>query len=304
MLEYAITVCIQILIMALIVAVGFVLAKKGVLTDAGSAEISKILMKIVLPCVVIKSFAIPYDAKAAIDLAQGFLLAVFIYGVPILFGLLFYKKDINRRLCIFVSNNGFFAIPIITALMGSYGVFIGSVHIVVGICCLWSYGLVICGGKSKSMVKTILENPGVIALAIGLALFFLPIKLPTFLTDTLTHITNLNTPLAMLVLGEYIANSPIKQCVTDKKLWLFAACKLIIIPLVLTGIFYIIPVDGFVKLSLLIGSCAPTGMVAAMMMQYCGREYQSTTKIVAFTTVLSAVTIPVVITLAKTLLLG
>lgn len=303
MLEYAVSVCIQILIMAIIVAIGFLLAKKGVLTDTGSSEISKILMKIVLPCVVIKSFAIPFEKQAALDLAQGFLLAVFIYGVPILFGLIFYKNDINRRLCIFVSNNGFFAIPIITALLGSYGVFIGSVHIVVGICCLWSYGLVICGGKTKSMLKTILENPGVIALAVGLALFVLPIELPGFVTDTLTHITNLNTPLAMLVLGAYIANSPIKECVTDKKLWLFALCKLIIIPFALIGIFRILPVNGFVKLSLLIGSCAPTGMVAAMMMQYCGQKYQTATKIVAFTTVLSAFTIPVVITAAKALLL-
>ena len=91
---------------------------------------------------------------------------------------------------------------IIQSLLGPEYVFYVTMTMAVGTFVLWTYGIYLMSGDmSQISFKKIVTNPAVIALAIGLVLFFAPIHLPAMVNQVLTGMANLNTGLAMLVLG-------------------------------------------------------------------------------------------------------
>ncbi|MEG1103656.1 MAG: AEC family transporter [Oscillospiraceae bacterium] len=303
MLDYSLTVLNQIFIMFLLMMIGFALAKFGVINDSGSSQISSLLMKTIMPAMIVSAFSREYDSALAMQLLQAFVLVIIVYAVPIIFARIFYKNDPDKAMCIVMSNNGFMAIPLIQALLGSVGVFIGSVHIVGANILTWTYGISLYGGKAKGKAwKMLVLNPGTIALACGLVLFLTPLYLPAPILTTVNYLAAANTPVAMILLGTYLANIKLLPCLKDKGLMILSFVKLILIPLILIGIFALIPFGSMVRCAMLIGSTAPTGMIVSMIAQYCGRDYSWNTSAVTFTTLLSIITMPLILTLMQAVL--
>ncbi len=52
-------------------------------------------------------------------------------------------------MCLIFSNNGFMALPLLEALLGSTGVFLGSAGIVTGTVIAWTYGARMLSGESR-----------------------------------------------------------------------------------------------------------------------------------------------------------
>ena len=52
-----------------------------------------------------------------------------------------HKNYPDKRMCVVFTNCGFMALPLLDALYGSYGIFLGSSFIVVNNLLLWSYGV-------------------------------------------------------------------------------------------------------------------------------------------------------------------
>ena len=78
--------------------------------------------------------------------------------------------------------------------------------------------------------KKLLFNPGTISVAIGLPLYLLEVKLPVVLADPISFIAGLNTPMAMIMFGTYLANTDLKTMFREKKIYLAAALKLLVLP--------------------------------------------------------------------------
>lgn len=300
MIEYALTILYQILIMSLLMAVGFVLSKCGIITKSGTEQISTLLMKIIMPCMIINAFARPFELELCIQFLQGFVLSLLAFGTPMLVARLFYKKNAEKSLSLILSNNGFMAVPLLQALLGPVGVFLGSIHIVMGNIVTWTYGVSLHGEKGKSStLKMLLLNPGTIALILGFGLFLAPVTLPQPITEVVGYIGATNTPLAMMLLGAYLTKLDFKKCFTDKSLILLTAAKLILVPLILIGLYCIMPFASLVCMAMFIGSATPTGMAAPMIAQYCKKDFSFSTSAVTFTTLISIFTMPVTITLLQ-----
>lgn len=300
MIVYALTILYQILIMSILMAVGFVLTKCGVITKTGTEQISTLLMKIIMPCMIVNAFARPFEQELFIQFVQAFALSLVAFGTPMLVARLFYKKDAEKSLSLVLSNNGFMAVPLLQALLGPIGVFLGSIHIVMGNVVTWSYGVSLHGEKGKSStLKMLLFNPGTIALVLGFALFTLPITLPQPITEVIGYISATNTPLAMMLLGAYLTSLNFKKCFTNKSLILLTLVKLILVPLLLIGFYSVLPFAPIVCIAMFIGSATPTGMAAPMIAQYCKKDFTFSTSAVTFTTLISIITMPVMITLLQ-----
>lgn len=297
MFESVQTIVTQIFIMFLLMFVGHLLYRRRIIDDQGSKQISSLLLNIVTPAVLISSYQRPFDMGEARQLLTAFLFAIATYLVPLALSRLLYgrsKKLYARdaQMCIIFSNNGFMAIPLLQALLGSTGVFLGSASIVTGTVIAWTYGARMLSGDEKINVKKILLNPGTLALLGGLLLFISPWKLPSPLFQAVNYLGSLNTPLAMLVLGVYLSQAKVLSCLKDKTVYLLAFLKLILVPLLCTALLWLLHADATVAMALLIGIAAPTGVIAAMMAQMFGTDHLFSTRIVAVTTLLSAVTLP------------
>lgn len=199
MFESVQTIVTQIFIMFLLMFVGHLLYRRRVIDDQGSKQISSLLLNIVTPAVLISAYQRPFDRGEAKLLLTAFLFAIATYLIPLALSRLLYgrsKKLYARdaQMCIIFSNNGFMAIPLLQALLGSTGVFLGSASIVTGTVIAWTYGARMLSGKGRINVKKILLNPGTLALLGGLLLFISPWKLPAPLFQAVNYLGSLNTP--------------------------------------------------------------------------------------------------------------
>ena len=76
----------------------------------------------------------------------------------------------------------------------------------------WTYGLyLITGEKEVIHLKAVLKNPVFLGLCAGLVFFLLPVKIPGIITKTIGYMADMNTPLAMIVLGSYLVKTDIKS---------------------------------------------------------------------------------------------
>ena len=125
----------QVFIMLMLIIVGFVLSKKGVITQSGTKDISGILLNIVTPCVLVKAYQIDYSAELVYELLISFLLSIGIHMVFIVAAHIIwkYEKDESKyKAQVFTSiysNCGFMGIPLLAATMGDKGVLIGSTYL-------------------------------------------------------------------------------------------------------------------------------------------------------------------------------
>ena len=299
------TIINQIVVMFLLMFVGHLLYKKKILDDGGTRQLSALLLNIVTPAVLHHLLPAPLRSKRGPEPAGGLWVCLsYLCGCVIVMMTILYGKSKqpyarDARMCVIFSNNGFMAIPLLQALLGSQGVFLGSASIVTATVLAWTYGVSMLRGNRQVNFYRILMNPGTLALFGGILLFCSPWKLPGPIFQAVDYLGSLNTPLAMLVLGVYLSQAKVFSCLKDKTVYILSFLKLIVAPLLSMAVLYFLGAQRTVAMALVIGIAAPSGVISAMMAQMFDTDYLFSTRIVAVTTLLSAITMPLLIAAAE-----
>ncbi len=289
---------IQVLVIAILIAIGFFLAKTNIFTDKTSKELSYLLINIITPALILNSFQIDYTPEKLNSLLITFGLSFLAYAIVIVFSFLYCGKDEKNkieRLIITFSNAGFMGIPLTAGIYGNEGVFYASIMVIVFNITFWSYGIaVIRGNFSSESLKQILFSPTIISVLIGIILFVLNIKLPEPLFSVSKHLANMNTPLAMLVAGISISQSNILSILKNKKLYKTILGKLIFAPIIVAVVYMFIPVSTIIKEILVLQvACPAAASIGIAIIQYNG-DNKTATEYFTLTTLMSIITIPIV----------
>ncbi len=301
------TVGEQVLVLFLLIATGFLCNKGKLLTKEANKRISDLVVIVVAPCVIIKSFLREFDPNTLKLLLLALLIAAISHVVMYLLAVLLVhdKEEQRRRVLRFASifsNAGFIALPLQEALLGPDGVFFGAAYLVMFNIFAWSLGIcMMTGDKSKITVKKILFSPGIIGVVIGMILFVASVKLPNVITTTLTHISNLNTPLPMIVVGYYLAETNLLQALKDKGNYLCMGVRLILFPLLALGIMYLCGVRDAMLVSMVVAISAPVGAMTTMFSEKFGADTILSVQLVSLSTLFSMITMPVIVALAQML---
>jgi predicted permease len=147
-------------------------------------------------------------------------------------------------------------------------------------------------------LKSIILNPGVLSVAVGLPLFVLGVDLPKIINGAVTHIANLNTPLAMIFLGTYIANADLKAMFTHKQNYMVSILKLLVLPGLMFCIFKLVGITGTLITACMISASVPSATNTVMFSAKYGKDTGVASTVVAFCSLLSVLTIPVMIALS------
>lgn len=292
----------QIFIMFLLIAAGFGIYKWGMLTDGAVRELSGMLTKLIAPFVMICSFQREFDLELAKTLFLVLIGGLASFSLAIFLAAKLYPKSkfdnyVNRRMCATYSNNNFMAIPLLSAMFGSIGVFYASAHIVSSTLLTWIYTVPQLEGtpNAKPNMKKVLFNPGTISLVFGLLLFVSPWKFPDPVFTAMNYIGSLNTPVAMIVLGCFLAQTNLKSCITDFDLYKISLVRLLLIPGIILVLLLFIPLDETAKMSLLVAFSAPVAISVAMFAKVFESDYIYCTRAVALSTILSIITMPILL---------
>lgn len=295
----------QNLIMFLYLLIGYFLFRKKLVSTQGSADIGRMLLYVVMPIAIIKSYLVDFSMEKLEGLAVSFVLAILSLLLAIMIARLFFKKDSGtERFGVAFSNAGFIGIPLVQMTLGEEAVFYVASFVALLNILQWTYGvLVITGDKSAISFTKIRTNPIVLSFMAGILLFFLPVSLPAAVTGIIGTIASMNGPLAMIVLGVYLAQIPLKSLFTDKKVYLATAVRLLVIPALTIVLMMLFP-DKYlmVKLTILIAASAPVGSNVAIFAQIYDKDYTQAVKEVCMSTLFCIITLPIMMGIANAVL--
>lgn len=299
------TVAQQVLVLFLLIGVGFVCGKAGLLRESAVKCCADVVLYIAFPCVILQSFMRPFSP----DMLKGLLLAALVSllvhaGSIAAAQIVFRDKDEARRqvlrFCTVFSNAGYMALPLQQALLGETGVFYGAAYVAVFNIVLWSYGLLIMSGDKKALSgKKLALNPGIIGLVLGLAVFVFSPPLPAFLTEPIRHLANLNTPLPMLIIGFYLAQTDLRRALRDGRAYVAVALRLVILPLASLGLMLLCGLRGALLVACTIAVSAPTAAAATMFATKYGQDKLLSVNLISVSTLLSVVTMPLIVSIAQ-----
>lgn len=295
----------QVIILLILILVGVVLAKTNVLDSNGVKSITDMVLMIVTPCVIIKSFIREFDTSVLKNLLISFLIAFIAHICFILIGCLFLKdndkaKERVLRFGAIFSNCAYMSIPLQQALLGETGVFYASSYIVIFNIFVWSWGILLMSGDRKYLTpKKLILNPGMISIIIGLVIFLFSIPIPKIISEPLSYIASLNTPLPMIIIGFHLASSNLLDGIKNLKCLLAIGFKLILFPALTLAVMYLCGVRGVMLVSSVISCSAPTAAITTMFSSKFGSDTSLSVNMVSLSTVLSLITMPILITIAQ-----
>ena len=297
----------SVLMFVLLAVPGYLLIKGKVLKEKDAGVISKLLLRIGMPFLVL---ACTLDITFTAELTKNILITAGV-GIVVTFAAYFAcifivgkKKEEKvqrmQRLAIVFSNNGFLGIPLAKAVFGdSLAVtYLIIINVITNVLLVTLGAALISGDKKLISPKKLLLNPVVIAFALGLALNLLGVTayVPEIGAYS-THLSNIVTPLSMTVLGMKMALINPLKLFSKLPTYFVSVFKLIVLPTVAVAIVVVLKMFGMADTDMLLGTfiafATPTsGLASTFADQYDG-DMDGAVSYTLGTTIFSVLTIPV-----------
>ena len=309
LLSNLVLVAKQVAILFALMGVGYGCNRAKLFGETVVKGMTELLVMVVAPCLIVHSFQRQYDPSMLAGLGFAFAISVAVHLVGMVFGRVFrgWGESSGRTMCFAVifSNAGFMGIPLEQAVLGTEGVFYGAVYVAVFNMICWSYGVMMMGGGRKAMsTKAILANPGLLGVAAALPVFFFSIKLPDIVGEPVKMIADLNTPLAMVIIGFYLAQADFAAVARNVRAWVVIIARLVAVPTVVLAALWLLAkaVDMPPKMmeAMVVAASAPVAALTTAFSVKYGRDVPLSVGLVALGTLLSVVTMPPLVALAMT----
>ncbi len=312
-------VLITVIFLLVLALPGYVFAKTKMLPKSASEVLSVIVLYGCQPVIIITSFQnCAFSADVCLNMLIVLGLATLIH-IAFFIGLkfAFAKSDDADRVRIIkyasvFSNCGFMGLPFLQSLFSESGMqseilIYCAVIIVVFNVFNWTFGVyILTKDKKEVSLKKVLLNPVIIAVFVGLASFFIlqkPLvelaaagttghKILSKLSASLNYISNMVTPLSMIVIGIRLANVNFKQLFMDKWAYLSVAIKLLAFPLAAIFTVAYLPVASTIKYTVFFLLAMPSATSSVMMAVKFGKDSDFATVCVLLSTLLSVITLP------------
>ncbi len=302
------SVATQVAVLFILIGIGFLCSKKDIFDEHTIKHFTHFILYFVTPTVIINSFNREYDPLLVKKLLVSSGCAVLAHALAIALSyILIHDREQAKRAVlrygVIFSNCGYMALPLQNAILGSEGVFLGTAYIGIFNLITWTYGLVLMSGSFREInIRKVFINPGIIGIAAGLLIFLTPFKLPVILASPIQHLANLNTPLPMFIIGFYLAQIKSFAVLRDPKIILGIAMRLILCPLSVMGVMFLLGIRDNILPCMVIASSAPTAANTTMFAAKYEKDTQVSVTMVAMSTLFSILTMPVLVTLAMSLM--
>lgn len=295
----------QVVLMFCLIGIGVFLAKKRMVSMEAARSFSSILLKVISPCLLINAYRQERTPERTAGLLLAFAISLAFHVIAIVVSRVFIRKDPEgrhrlERMGAVYSNCGFMAFPVLQALMGSEGVFYATAFVGVFNVVLWIEGITTLIPDMKLSLKKCIVNPGCIAVIIGMITYFFQIPYPSFVGETIEYMASMNTPLSMIITGIFLAQVAPAAIVKDWRIWRCMVLRTLAAP----GIFLLLeaalgvhqwfPIAEMACIVTTLCAACPAAASIILLPAAFGSEEDGErgAQIMAFTTLVSVVTLP------------
>ncbi|MBO4276677.1 AEC family transporter [Candidatus Saccharibacteria bacterium] len=290
---------------ALIMTLGFLLGKFKIISEHTNKQITNLLLTVFMPASLFMAFPSEYNQDSANLFFSGLLAGTLIMFVLIILAkLIFNKKWMKKELsdeaqfAMIFNNATFLGYPIVANTFGASGILAYCGFIIAFNIALFSYGIWLFEQKiSIKLLLNIIFNPNIIAVILGMILFLIGIKLPSFLTDAVGYIGGATTPLSIICIGFMLSQAKLKNVFKKWRLMLTALIQLTLGPLVTWGILTLLqfPIE-VIEVCTLIQALPTATSLGLFAVKYGGNAAESS-ELVTISTIFSVATLPLMVLL-------
>ncbi len=290
---------------ALILLLGFLLGKLKLISKKTNQEITNLLLVIFMPASLFMAFPSSYDKASADLFFSGLLGGVLVMSMLIILAkIIFNKKFFGEELSyesqfgLVFNNATFLGYPIVSSTFGPRGILAYCGFIIAFNVALFSYGIWLFEHKiTFKLIRSVIFNPNIIAVILGMILFLFNIKLPNLFTDAVGYVGNATTPLSIICIGFMLSQSKILRVLKKWRLAITAITQLIVGPLATWGILTLL---GFppevVQVCTLIEALPTATSLGLFAVKYGGNAVESS-ELVTISTIFSMITMPLMMML-------
>ncbi|WP_313755741.1 AEC family transporter [Tissierella sp.] len=290
----------QVVVLAILMAIGYIATKKNIINDTISKGMTQILTAIALPSLIISSFNMSYSDDTLKGVLLIFAYSVGIHFLTILIAKLFfikYPKDKNAvlRFGAIFPNSGFMGLPLIFDLFGQEAVLYASVFMIPYHTLLWTYGEgILSKGRTESPIRKLVTTPALVAVILGTILFILKIQLPYVINKPLSMLSALTSPLSMLVLGEKITKLKFKEIIGDKDIYYGCFVRLLVSPIISLAALKVVNAPELLTSIIVTMQSLPSAILLVVLTQKHDGEIELASKFTIISHIVSIATIPLI----------
>jgi len=287
------------LMMFIMMIIGLLLKKLDIISEGGKESLTNIVIYVLLPCNIVKSFMITFNKDILISFATMLIISILIQVVCFILGKILYAKHKQEQMKVLqyatvCSNAGFLGNPIAENVFGMMGLAYASIFLIPQRIVMWSAGVATFteSPDRKTLIKRVITHPCIIAVFIGLFFMLVQVNLPSFLDASIKSLSSCTTAISMMVIGTILADVDLKTMV-NKTIICFTILRLIILPLLVWIGCIIFNIEQLVAGVAVLLTAMPAGTTTGILAAKYDGDYIFATKCIIFSTLASIVSTPI-----------
>lgn len=232
----------QMAVLFFLMVLGYCMRKREILSAETAKFLSWLVVHVANPALILSGSIERTGAAAPKELGMCLGIAVLMFvGLILIAAVVTPLFRVSResagtyRIMMIFSNVGFMGFPVIRAVYGSEALLYASLFLIPYNLLIYTYGIREMQGagaeRTKISWKKVL-NVGVLSCLAALAIAIFQIPTPDFVETAVSSLSGLTAPLSMMVIGASMAEFDVRELFTDKKLLVFSAIKLFVLPVV------------------------------------------------------------------------
>ena len=290
----------KLLLFVVLMLVGYVGSRRGMLGPDFARSASKLTLNVFMSATILYSVVNNPPVMDGKELAWALLVAFLVLALGYIVSALITRmlplakeRAPIFELLVSVMNPMFIGVPVAELLLGSQGVFYIALQNAFFNLLLFTYGVwrLKAGDRGKLRLGDIVTVP-LIVTVLGVVIFALRLPCPAFLKDMLGVVSPATMPMSMVVIGASLGRVRLIDAFTEKSLYLAAALRLLLMPVLTWLMFLVLPADPVLRSAMLIVSACPSGIIVTILCIQHGKDYEYCSKGILLDTALSMLTIP------------
>lgn len=286
--------------LVLIMLLGYLCARIGITGPEFNQRVTPLMVKVLLPATILNSvLSVPdFSGRELLDYILVMTVMVALQMLPAWFLPRLMRtrsEDVGAtRLVTAFGNVGFVGLPVVAAIFGDEMVFFASLCNIPFNLALYSCSAAqLSPGGGRVRWQDVLNAP-VIATLLSVVLLLSRVHVPGVLADTISSVSGVTIPLSMLVIGTSLGGISVRSVLTDWRVYVVSAVRLLVCPLLTWLVLRPFAAGALLGISVLMAACPSAMLVTALCLQY-GRSDAFASKCIFLSTILSAMTIPLLI---------
>lgn len=291
----------QMAIFLLLVVVGFVANKCGLMGGEFDRKLSGFIINLSCPCLILSSVMgdrIPDRRLIVPLLVAGFTTYIVLFVIAYFLPKVYVRKTDWRGMHSFMimfANVGFIGYPVVASIFGDQAVFYACLLNMPNTLFIFVVGMAFVVGQNDRLHFNwrTLYCPGMVASYIAILIVAFGVSnLPRFVTEPFHLIGDITVPGALLMIGSSLEQIDARHAMGSVRIYTMSAFRLLLIPI---GFYFLLRVVGVDETINRINTIVIGMPVATYGTMFCLKYGKDDTEMVQGTlisTILSAVTIP------------